>query len=331
MKNKASPKTGRRPSKRVKPAKRDQRWHEAIIADYARLCHWPGVEYLGVGFKEVKGKLTRRRCVLIFVQQKGNVEKRDRLPAKARVLVPVGKGMYATRWLPTDVINHGAAQFAAETVRAGDDVSGSGESATLGCLVRVAGDDNVYCLTAGHTFVTPPGAVPPDIEVSQPAVANPVRLGVTTTDPQGIAGNTDAGYVDFALVTHEDRSIDPNTALDPAFTFSKRILTEAEIGNGLITAEKLGALAPIGSGRTTGQVRGTLQNIPVGGTNCSHVLEIVNPGGFMGQKGDSGALVVSRSGDTAGAVIGILFGISADGASIYVYPLARIQPKVSMA
>lgn len=331
MKEKASPKTGRRPSKRAKPAKLDQRWHEAIIADYARLRHWPGVEYLGIGFKEVKGKLTRRRCVLIYVREKGNFAEMHRLPAKAKVLLPVGKGMYASRWLPTDVITHGAAQFAADTVRPGDDVSGNGESATLGCLVKVAGDNNVYCLTAGHTFVTPPGAVPPGIEVSQPALANPARLGVTTTDPQGIAGNMEVGYVDFALVTHDDRGIDPNTAVDPAFTFSKRILTEAEISSGPITAEKLGAPAPIGSGRTTGQVRGTLHDIPVGGMNCSQVLEITNPGGAMGQKGDSGALVVSRSGSTAGAVIGILFGISADGASIYVFPLARIQPKVTMA
>jgi hypothetical protein len=326
-----------KPPGRSRPAKPNQRWHGAIIADYAQLRHWPGVEYLGIGFKQVAGKLTRRRSVVIYVSDKGAFAEADRLPAKAKVLLPVGKEMYMARWLPTDVIKAHRASFAAGSVCAGADVGSNGEAATLGCLVQVSGDSSgaVFGLTAGHLFLTPPGQVNAGLVVTQPAPPDPssARLGVTTSQPQGIAGNTVAGYVDWALVTHDDdRVVDPNTAVDPSFTFSKQILTEDELGSaGPLTVDKLGAPPPVGTGRRTGQFRAKLPSVPVGGVNCSQVWEFANPGGIMGAKGDSGALVVSRSGSTSGAVIGIVFGVSSSGESIFVFPLARVQPPLTMA
>src|ERR1035437_991678 len=96
--------------KRARPAGRApkrpvERWHEAVIADYATLRHWPGVQRIGLGLKEVKGRLTRRYCVKIYVPRKGDLPNQaELLPARARVLLPAGRGMFKTRWAPTDVV-----------------------------------------------------------------------------------------------------------------------------------------------------------------------------------------------------------------------------------
>jgi hypothetical protein len=95
-------KTGKRARPDGRPSKRPtERWHEAVIADYATLRNWPGVQRIGLGLKEVKGRLTKRYCVKIYVARKGDLmNQAERLPAKARVLLPAGRGMFKTRWVP---------------------------------------------------------------------------------------------------------------------------------------------------------------------------------------------------------------------------------------
>jgi hypothetical protein len=225
--------------------------------------------------------------------------------------------------------------FAAAPVRAGSDLAANGKAATAGCMVQVSGDNTIYCLTAGHLFVTLPGGVPGGVVVVQPAPNDPssAQFGVTASQPLGLADNMSNGYVDWALVVPDaDRDIDANSAADPHFTFSKRILSEKEIASAiLMTADKLGAPRPVGTGKTTGQLRAILPSIPINDVRCFFVLEISNPGGLMGINGDSGALVVSRSGTTSGAVVGIVFAVNDSGDTVYAFPLARVSPTVTMA
>ncbi len=89
-------------------------WDEAVILDQSRLLSYPNVERVSLGWKERGGSVTRRYSVKIYVREKlGKLGQDASLPKTARVLVPIGKGLYRVRRIPTDVVWHIPAEFCA--------------------------------------------------------------------------------------------------------------------------------------------------------------------------------------------------------------------------
>jgi hypothetical protein len=329
----------KRASPRRTTTRIQKRWHEAIIADYALLRQWPGVERVALGIKEVKGRLTGRNCVKIYVRNKGArlAHPSHKLPAKARVLLPVKRGIFKSRWLPTDVVNAGTVSLSAAAsdffnpILTGAEIGPSGgmERGTHACMVRDTAS-NLLCLTAGHVVSSSAGDVPPDLPVNQPLNPPPgipqgdIFLGETVA---GFVGNQPLiGFVDWATIRLQPPRTGVNTAWDPRLTFTRRVLSMKEVVNGHPSVEKLGGATQF----TTGGFSARIPELTFTGGVARDVLEFKGDGpGPIAQKGDSGALVVSRSAGSAGAVVGILFAVQdppeEPGGRAYVFPLERLQ------
>jgi hypothetical protein len=85
-----------------------------VIVEQHLLKSWPNVERVELGCKERGGKVTGRLAVKIYVTEKKlGMAPDETLPKTARVLVPVGKGVFKMRCVPTDVVWHAPASFLA--------------------------------------------------------------------------------------------------------------------------------------------------------------------------------------------------------------------------
>jgi hypothetical protein len=325
----------RKKKQKAKPRRRAANWAEAVIVDYNRFLHWPGVEGLGIGIKEVQGDLGKKYCVKLYVRKKGDLaHPTHHLPAKARVLLPAGRGMYRMRWIPTDVIEAPTAVRSANPVRAGDQVGvlKGGGLTEVGTLTFIGTDPGgaALCLTAGHVISDEEGSVPVGVLVNQPAHLPPggdpddVVLGSASDGFVGPQPITQA-YVDWALVTVQSgRQTDGNAARDPSFTFTKTRLSESAIVNGQLIGEMLGAQTGV---KTTGNFSATRDLTLQSGEVLHKVIEFKSPdGSTIARTGDSGALMVSRTTGSEGKIIGMVCAANDPPDSrVYVYPLSRVS------
>lgn len=315
------------------------RWHDAVILNYAQFMAWPNVERVGLGWKERGGMLTSRRCVKIYVNAKTKkVVKAERLPLTATVLLPIGKGLYEAKRVPTDVVWHKKIDFCKGTsdflnpLLSGGLIGIQGSAGTCACVVRdVAG--RLFALTAGHVVmpVPPsPGDVAAGMPVLQPPVppANP-QPGVSPLLGRTVGGhfgNRPDGFADFALIELRPGRTAVNQTVDGAPT-NGPILPYQFVVNNRIQAAKYGAI----SGRTEASFGSAPVSIQVDGMTITNIFEFLGlPGKLFGTKGDSGALVVSVSPGSAGAIIGLLFATSppapdAPAGRGFVFPFERLS------
>lgn len=310
-------------------------WAEAIIADYGRFQNWPGVVRLGIGIKEVGGELGAKYCVKLYVSKKGDLARpTDQLPAKARVLLPAGKGMYRARWIPTDIVQASTAVRSADPVRLGDQLGvliggGRTEVGTL-TFVGTSQEGAMVCLTAGHVVSNGEGSVRAGVLVNQPAhfpaggQPDDVLLGSSSGGFVGGQPGTNA-YVDWALVTVQNgRHGDGSVARDPSFTYTKTRLPESAIVNGQLTGEMLGAQTGV---KTTGRFSASLDLTLKSGAILHRVIEFKSQEGTtIARRGDSGALMVSRTPGSEGQIIGMVCAANEPPDNrVYVFPLSRVS------
>jgi len=319
------------------------RWHRAVIAEYPRLRSFPGVVSVGLGVKEHAGQLTGRRAVKIYVREKrASLHPHERLPGSARVLVPVGRGTYESRWLPTDVVelprivraagNHDLLNPVSSGAEIGLIATGGGPG-TFGCVVRIGSASRL--LTAGHVVHDGGGAVPKDIQVYQPQPQFPRQewlLGHTT---DGFVGNEvrSHGYVDAALIelSNPDRSA-TNTAWDPRIGPLAGFLTADAVQNDKTAVHKVGAR----TGYTLGDFSAFHARLldSAASDEYDNVLEFLvsdsEPSAVLAEGGDSGAVLVSRASLSAGRIAGLLFAVSTDGRRAFAIPFDRLVARFGL-
>ena len=326
------------------PALSQVRWHRAVIAEYSRLRSFPGVVSVGLGLKERAGKLTGRRVVKIYVREKRtSLPPHERLPGCVRVLVPVGRGTYRSRWLPTDVVELSRIVRAAgnhdllNPVSSGAEIgliAASGGPGTFGCVVRIGSASRL--LTAGHVLRDSGGAVPKDIQVYQPQPQFPREdwlLGPTT---DGFVGNElrSNGYVDAALVelSNPNRSA-TNTAWDPRVGPLRGFLTADAVQNDKTAVHKVGARTGYTLGDFSAFHARLIDEVASDGYN--NVLEFLvsdsEPTAVLAERGDSGAVLVSRASSSAGRIAGLLFAVSTDGRRAFAIPFDRLVARFGLA
>lgn len=290
------------------------RWHEAVIADHAKLMSWPNVERVALGWKERKGKVTRTMSVKIYVREKvAKLAPRDVIPRSTKVLIPIGKGLYKSKRIPTDVIWHAPAKFCAlpgdflNPIQGGAllGVPGS-EVGTYACIVTNSAGQQ-FALTAGHVIQPSTGSIASGISIVQPPTTPPNMppgssplLGRTVS---GFFGSTPNGFVDFALIQIRPGRSGVSTALDGALG-NGPVLPSTFVLNNNIEATKFGGM----TGRTSAAFAGAVPSIVIGGVIVTNVYEFVGlPGPPFAAPGDSGSLVLSDSPGSKGSIVGILF------------------------
>src|SRR5262249_10809914 len=109
-----------------------------------------------------------------------------------------------------------------------------------------------------------------------------------------------------------------------SFTFAKTRLSESAIINGQVIGEMLGAQTGVKTRGSFSAIRDlTLQS----GEVLHKVIEFKAPDGTTSaRKGDSGALMVSRSPGSQGKIIGMVCAANDPPDSrVYVYPLSRVS------
>ncbi len=331
-----------RPGAAAKRSKKTSpRWHEAVIAEYERLKAWPNVERVAIGWKEREGRVTARLAVKIYVaEKKGAPSKEEVLPKWTTILVPVGKGMYRSRRVPTDVIWHAPAVFCAtpgaqgpteflNPIPSGGMVGLPGQvPGTFACMtVNAAGQQ--FALTAGHVVQAFQGAIGASIQVHQPPSPPPTMPPGTSTlmgaTVQGFFGGTPQGFLDFVLVRLRVGRTGLTDALD-GLPVVRQVLPSAFVINNRIRVTKFGAI----TGRTSATFATLVGSLVVNGINVTNVLEFHgDPGTAFGANGDSGALVVSEAAGTQGRVIGLLIATApstpdSPGGRGFVVPFDRI-------
>lgn len=319
--------------------KRKRAWHRAVIPDYATFSNSPGVVCVGLGVKEVGGKLTRRRCVKIYVRRKQSETALEHkpFPKTTRVLLPSGKGHYEMVRLPTDIVELGDAEFALKAddtysvVPSGAEIGwSSSPPATLGCVVKRQGDDRLLILTVGH-LITGSGNVPANLTINQPQNNSAVFLGQTT---EGFVGNDFnlGGYIDGVLVAIDDNRFVTNASWDARVPVPTRFLPQSTIVNQQPAVHKVGAA----TGYTCGVYSGHLPSIPlnVNGVihQCYNVLEFQKSDDCpmvsaltFAARGDSGSIIISRSPGTSSRVVGMLFAVW--GHRAFVIPFERLASR----
>lgn len=316
-------------------------FHQAVILDHHHLMSLPGVKNVAVGVKEVRGKVTRRVCVKIYVTGKKKrlrVGKDKPYPRSARVLVPSGKYSYRLHRVPTDIVENtgfrliGAADYF-QDIPGGAQI-GAGTDGALGpgtqsCVVRRQSDGNLFLLTAAHVLTALPGSVPNNVMVFQPDVTGQkFTVGRTITGYRG--NDADAGaYLDVAIYAKENPArTAANVTWDPRVPLVRGSLPLGQVCAERIPVHKVGAA----TGYTTGLFSAFYPNFsdPQLGSFLN-VLEFVaapdSPTGTLCDSGDSGSAIVSRSPGSPGAVIGILFASSIDGMRGLVVPFEYVQRK----
>lgn len=327
-----------------KAAASPTRWHRAVIVDYTRLRAFPGVVSVGLGMKERGAKLTRRQSVKIYVREKPAALHADRhLPKKAHVLVPVGRGLYRSRWLPTDVVelpsivraagNHGRLDPVASGAEIGL-VAVNGGPGTFGCVVRVGAA--LRLLTAGHVVLDHDGEIPANIEVYQPQPQFPREDFLLGATAAGFVGNDVAsgGYVDAALITPANGGrTATNVAWDPRVGSLAGFLTLAAVQDGKVPVHKVGAR----TGYTLGEFSVVHPHLvdDKTATDYHNVIEFLvsdaEPAGVLGERGDSGAVLVSRAPARAGMIAGLLFAVSPDGRRGFAVPFDRLMDRFGLS
>jgi hypothetical protein len=319
------------------------RWHDAVVVDYGQLIASPNVERIAIGWKEVAGKVTSRRAVRIYVttKQPEPVSATERLPKTTRVLLPIGKGLYRTVRLPTDVVWHAPAALCTAAADFFNPVLGGAllagpeqDSGTFACMVLDAQNQRL-ALTAGHVIqpnvvghVSAGQAVsqPPTVPAALPPGAM-LRVGRTV---DGHFGNESGLFRDFALIELEDRA-GRSEPFDNVLSPTSTVLSFAIVSSlaKQLTVTKLGA----SSGRTRAQFVEVTPSVKLGPVTAMSVYQFnglpETPGPPFAQKGDSGALVISDSPDTRGQIVGLLVGKEdgSEGAPRgrgYVVPFERL-------
>jgi hypothetical protein len=303
----------------------------------SRLLTRPYVERVELGWKERGGSVTSRLAVKAYVSEKtDDLDPAHRLPHSTRILLPVGRGLYRSARVPTDVVWHAPARFVAtpgdllDPVPGGAMIGVSPERAgTYTCTVRDAAGA-LFGLTAGHVIQPFQGVIgagrvvlqPPDPGAPVPAGATEV-IGETRG---GFFGNTPAGFLDFAVLR-----LDPHRACvsDPfdGAPLRRQVLPESVVMSGPTPATKFGAF----TGRTHGVFSTRITAKVIEGVQVTNVLEFKGTSGpTFGSHGDSGALVVSEAPASAGMVIGILIAVmpptpDAPAGRGYVMPFQRLS------
>ena len=289
------------------------RWHEAIIVDHARLRAWPHVERVELGLKERGGAMTARMAVKIYVREKReHPGPGEALPASAYVLVPIGRGLYRRRRVPTDVVWHAPAEFVTAPTDFLNPIDGGAmigvpahQFGTFGCVV-VDATGNTFGVTAGHVVQTMQGKIVPNLQILQPPVQGPgVPPGASlifARTASGFFGNTPAGFVDVAILRLTPSRSATTDPLD-GMPVVRQILPSALVINNHVPATKIGAA----TGRTAAVFSAPVSSIVIDGIAVTNVLEFKGlPGQLFAARGDSGALVVSNEPGGPHAVIGIL-------------------------
>jgi hypothetical protein len=328
--------------KASKPSKAETRkqsrhpWQEAVIVDLVKLMAWPGVQRISLGWKERKGKMSSRFCVKIYVtKKKRRPRKVETLPKSTNVLIPIGKGLYKIRRLPTDIVWHaeptlcsGVTDFLNPTVGGAMLSRPAGEIGSYACMVA-ASNGSTFALTAGHVLQPVQGTIAQNRPVVQPPNNPPslppgetILLGRTKA---GFFGNTPNGFLDFCLIELRTGRTGVSTALD-GLPISGVVLPPPAVTNGKVHITKFGAT----TGRTNAEFSAPVQSIVINGINVTKVYEFKGlPGKLFGDKGDSGALVVSIEPGSVGAVVGVLFATApptpdAPTGRGFVFPFDRI-------
>ena len=318
---------------------RSVNWVEAIILDKDRLLSFPNVRRIGIGVKEVAGKLTRRYCVKIYVTaKKKRIRESDALPKHAYVLVPIGRGLYRKRRLATDVVWFAEAGFCKgpadflNPLEGGAQIGAPGAGpGTFTCMVEAA-NGAILALTCGHVMNAGPGPVPTNRPVTQPMVLPPgsppgtsILLGRTRG---GAFGNIPDGFLDFCVIELRTGRGGVSTPLD-GLGVSDVILTPEQVVQNRVRVSKFGAVTR----RTQGVFSRVVQSEDIEGINVRNVYEFKGMNGqAFGQKGDSGALVLCEAPSFPGAIVGILFATApatpdAPEGRGFVMPFGRLPVK----
>jgi hypothetical protein len=282
------------------------------MVDTEKLLRRPGVERVDLGWKERGGRLTARMAVKIYVAEKRpNVDAQDEIPRWAKVLVPVGRGMYKTVRVPTDVVWHASPYFCAaddfvDPVLGGVSVGVPGQQAgTYTCRVTdTAGDE--FAMTAGHVVQGFQGKVVAGLQLQQPpnpaAVIPPGSSSLLGTTADGFFGDVTDGFLDFALIEIDAGRHASTDSLDGG-TVKLQTVSAATVVNDRVSVTKMGAA----TGRTEAAFSTVVKSITIQGVTVRNVLEFKGvPGPVFGASGDSGALVTSTSSSSLGLIVGIL-------------------------
>lgn len=330
----------------MKRRKRNRlKWEKAVIADYTHLRGWPDVVSVCLGLKEVGGKLTKRRCVKVYLRRKKSLKhlKCEPLPTTALVLVPSGSKHYSARRLPTDVVEFKGIKLAAgcskpggdepfPTVPSGAQIGPAGSGAgSLGCLVWSRESEQELLLTVGHLFSGGTGPILPGIPVFQPSYRTDRRLGVTVDGFIGNDTNPKSGFIDVALINRElPVTNQPWGAASPAL---QGFIDINEINRTKPSIYKVGSK----TGLTYGDYSGYHPCIDTEIGEARNVLEFKlspdDPSTCIAVEGDSGCLFVTRSPDkTEGLVVGLLFAVEdvPNPTRAYVIPFDRIANRFNL-
>lgn len=311
-------------------------WHKVLVVDSQRFARWPNVRRVHVGWKERKGRVTRRLAVKLYVTKKrSKVPAPERLPRTTQILVPIGRGLYRARRVPTDVVSYAEPRLCAnpgdwmDPVRSGAALGIAGEDyGTFTCVVADA-TGRQFGLTAGHVVTDLPGDVPACTLVQPTEAGAPAPNGRSWffgTSAGGYFGNRADGYADYALIKLDPHRSATTAALDGA-AIVRVVLPPAAVRASQTPVSKFGAK----TGRTTGTFATHVDSIVVEGITPIDVFEFLgDEASPFADHGDSGALVVSTAAASAGKIIGILFAADpptdgAPGGRGYVVPFARVR------
>jgi hypothetical protein len=134
------------------------RWTDIVILGRDSLLQRPNVASVSIGLKERRRKVTGRMCVKIYVHTKTpkrRIPAAERLPATTRVLLPIGRGLYKMRRVPTDVVWYATPQFCAAPNDVLNPLVGGAELgltlANIGSFACMVAD------TQGQQFALTPG------------------------------------------------------------------------------------------------------------------------------------------------------------------------------
>lgn len=318
----------------------------AIILDHDQLIHRPGVVSVAIGRKEIKGKLTHRLCVKIYVREKKKKSTKGlfKFPKTTRILVPSGKGIYKIRRISTDVVelrnvhlirrlpnvesNSRAVasddffQIVPSGAMIGMSPSQNSEYGTMGCVVQSKKGGTKYLLTVGHILPHNAGQT---YDMYQPPRRNPERKVGHTEFSQ--VGNDEGaeGYIDAVLIKIDNSALSfTNASWDKRVPKPTGFLPLKIIIEKRIPIHKVGAT----TGYTRGEYSAFHNSLPIDSIgNVFNILEFRksddNPGPEIADEGDSGSIVISRDGENGGRIVGLLFAKSDDGRA-YVIPFERI-------
>jgi hypothetical protein len=313
------------------------RWADIVILDRDSLLQRPNVASVSIGLKERRRKVTGRICVKIYVRTKPpkrRIPVAERLPATTRVLLPIGRGLYKMKRVPTDVVWYVTPQFCAAPNDVLNPLAGGAELGlaltnigSYACMVADAQGQR-FALTAGHVISgARQGAVQVNLNVRQPlsGAATPAQAFLGRT-AGGFFGATVEGFLDFALIRLDQHRSGQSIALD-GVQHSAAVLSETAVVGQQTNATKFGAATL----RTHGVFSRPVPSESIDGVTVTKVYEFKGaPGAPFGGRGDSGSLVVSTDPTTRGAIIGVLFAAmpptpDAPGGRGFVFPFGRIR------